>query len=214
MQLLAQRQAQKALKEFDRLVPLSGNQQPIKNWIRMNGALAALVAGDHNNAARRFAALAKDGPYSTAKTDRLLASFFVEASKQLAKADRPIPASITRLYSNENFEAFGLLCFGVHDWAIGDVKNASAIFSSFLSGKLPASESWINELKPMAADYASDCDRVAEIEKDLLAISDAKTARALAEKVRTAQNSLKVGGKLSARLKSIETELIAKDATR
>ena len=88
------------------------------------------------------------------------------------------------------------------------------IFTSFLSAKLPDSQSWINELKPMAADYAFDCYLVAEIEKDLLAISDAKTARALAEKVRTAQNALKVGGKLSARLKSIETELIAKDATR
>jgi eukaryotic-like serine/threonine-protein kinase len=212
VQLLAQRQAQKALKEFDRLVPLSGNQQPINNWIRMNGALAALVAGEPKDAASRFDALAREGPYSIAKEDLLLASFFVEASKQLAKPDKRIPASITRLYSNDNFEAFGLFCIGVHDWSIGEAANASAIFTSFLSAKLPASESWINELKPMAADYASDCDRVAEIEKDLLAISDAKTARALAEKVRTAQNALKVGGKLSARLKSIETELIAKGA--
>ena len=214
VRLLGQRQAAKALTEFDRLASLSGDQQPIKNWIRMNGALAALVAGEPKEAASRFDALAKDGPYSIAEKDLLLASFFVEASKWLAKPDKPILASITRLYSNENYEAFGLLCFAVHDWAIGDVKNASAIFSSFLSAKLPDSESWINELKPMAADYAFDCDRVAEIEKDLLAISDAKTARALAEKVRTAQNALKVGGKLSARLKSIETELIAKDATR
>ena len=30
-------------------------QQPMKNWIRMNGALAALVAGDRKEAARRFA---------------------------------------------------------------------------------------------------------------------------------------------------------------
>ena len=180
----------------------------------MNGALAALVAGEPKDAASRFDALAREGPYSIAEKDLLIASFFVEASKQLAKPDKRIPASITRLYSNDNFEAFGLLCFGVHDWSIGEAANASVIFTSFLSAKLPDSQSWINELKPMAADYAFDCDLVAEIEKDLLAISDAKTARALAEKVRTAQNALKVGGKLSARLKSIETELMAKDATR
>jgi eukaryotic-like serine/threonine-protein kinase len=212
VQLLAQREAQKALTKFDSLTRFSSNEQPLKNWIRMNGALAALVAGDHNDAARRFDTLAKDRPYSIAEKDRLLASFFVEASKQLAKADRPIPASITRLYSNENFEAFGLLCFGVHDWSIGEAANASELFTSFLSATLPASESWINELKPIAADYASDCDRVAQIERDLVAARDAESARALAKKVRAAQDELKLGGKLETRLKSIEAQLIAKGA--
>jgi serine/threonine protein kinase len=211
VQLLGQRQAEKALMEFDRLAPLSGNEQPLKNWIRMNGALAALVAGKDQEAASRFGVLVTDGPYSTAEEERLLASFFVEASKQLAKSDRPIPASITRLYSNENFEAFGLLCFGVHDWSIGEAANASAIFTSFLSATLPP-ESWINELKPIAVDYASDCDRVAEIEKELAAVQGAQPAQALAKRVRAAQDELKLGGKLATRLKSIEAELVAKGA--
>lgn len=213
VQLLAQRQPQKALTEFDRLMPLSGDQQPLKNWIRINGALAALVAGESQDAVRRFRALANEEPYSTAEKERLLASFFVEASKQLIKADKPIPASITRLYSNENFEAFGLLCFGVHDWAIEEAANASAIFASFLRATLPPSESWINELKPMAAEYASDCDRVAEIEKDFAAVTEPESARALAQKVHAAQGELKLDGALAARLKSIEADLIAKGAT-
>jgi eukaryotic-like serine/threonine-protein kinase len=216
VQLLARRQPQKALNEFERLEPLSGNQQPLKNWIRMNGALAALVAGDPKEAAIRFDALANEEPYSVAEKEKDLANFFVEASKQLAKPDKPIPASITRLYSNENFETFGLLCFALHDWTIGDVKNASEIFHAFLSAKLPAPESWINELKPMAVDYAADCaadwDRVAEIEKDLLSVTDAESARALAKKVRRAQDALKIGGKAPTRLKSIEAELVAKGA--
>ena len=155
VQLLGQRQPQKALAEFDRLASLSGDEQPIKNWIRMSAALAALVAGDDKDAARRFDALAKDGIYSTAENDRLLANFFVQASKQLAKPGKPIPAAITRLYSNENFEAFGLLCFALHDWTNGDAENARALFDSFMNAKLPDSESWINELKPLAADYSS-----------------------------------------------------------
>ncbi len=212
VQLLGQRQAQKALAKFDRLAPLSGDKQPLKNWIRMNGALAALMAGEDQEAARRFAAIAKDRAYSTAEKDSLLASFFVEASNQLATPNKPIPAAIANLFSNENFEAFGLLCFALHNWTIADAENASAIFTSFLRATLPDSESWIDELKPMAADYASDADRVAEIEKDLVAVADAQSARALAEKVRTAQDALKVGGKMAARLKSIEAELIAKGA--
>ena len=100
------------------------------------------------------------------KTDCLLASFFVEASKQLAKPDKKIPASITRLYSNTNFEAFGLLCFGLHNWQLGDVENARAILGSFLDAKVSGPDDWIEELKPLAADYSFDCEQVATIERD------------------------------------------------
>ena len=212
VQQLARGQAHQALTELDRLVPLSGNRQPIKNWIRLNGALAALVAGELEDAASRFYALAKDGPYSTAENEGPLASFFVEAGQRLANSVRPIPAEITRQFSNENFEAFGLLCFALHNWTIGDAANASEIFSSFLSAKLPWSVSWINELKPMAADYAFDCYRVAEVEKDLATVTDGFSARALAERVRTEKDALKVGGKMAERLKSIEADLIVKGA--
>ena len=212
VQLLAQGKAEKALTEFDRLASLSGDQQPIKNWIRMNGALAALVVGDGQDAVRRFRELANEKPYSTAEKESALASFFVEASEQLAKGDTPIPAPITNLYSNKNFEAFGLLCFGVHDWSIGEAATASEIFTSFLSATLPATESWIDELKPIAADYASDCDRVAQIERDLAVARDAESSQALAKKVRAAQDELKLGGKLATRLKSIEAQLMAKGA--
>jgi eukaryotic-like serine/threonine-protein kinase len=209
VQLLAQRQAQRALTEFDRLTRLSGDHQPIKNWIRMNAALASLVLGENEDAARRFGELVNEGTYSTDEKERLLASFFVNASRQLATKDKPVPASIMTLYSKENFEAFGLLCFGVHDLAIGQATDASALFASFLSATPPASVDWINELKPMAADY----DRVAGFEKDVLAIRDVESARALVKKVRAAQDELKVGGMLATRLQSIEAELIAKGAS-
>jgi hypothetical protein len=135
VQQLARGRAQQALTELDRLVPLSGNRQPIKNWIRMNSALAALVAGDRHKAAGRFDALVKDGPYSFAENEKRLASFFVAASEQLANQINRSPLR-SRRYSNENFEGFGLLCFALHDWAIADAENASEIFTSFLSAKL------------------------------------------------------------------------------
>ena len=116
------------------------------------------------------------------------------------------------MYSNENFEAFGLLCFGfarLDDW--GGRKRQRDLHVVPQCQTCPT-ESWINELKPMAADYASDCDRVAEIEQDLVAVRNAESARALAKKVRATQEELKLGGKLATRLKSIEAELIAKGA--
>jgi serine/threonine protein kinase len=212
VQLLGHRQATKALAEFDRLVPLSESQQPLKNWIRMNGALAALVAGENKDAAKRFEALAMDEIYSTEEEDRRLASFFVEASKQLARPNKQIPASITELYSNTNFEAFGLLCFALHDWEMGDVENARAILGSFLTAKLPESENWINELKPLAADYAHDCDLLVAIEKALPTVADAASAQALVEEVRSSRGALRMGGKIAEQLESIERQLIAKGA--
>ena len=65
----------------------------------------------------------------------------------------------------------------------------------------------------MAAEYASDCDRVAEIEKDFAAVTEPESARALAQKVHAARGELKLDGALAARLKSIEADLIAKGAT-
>ncbi|HEY5743151.1 MAG TPA: hypothetical protein VIS99_11475, partial [Terrimicrobiaceae bacterium] len=214
VRLLGERQPAKALAEFDRILLLANEQQPMKNWIRMNGALAALVAGEEKNAAKRFQALAKEGIYSIDEDDRLLASFFVEASKQLAKPDKKIPASITRLYSNSNFEAFGLLGFGLHNWQLGDVKNARAILGSFLDAKVSGPDDWIAELKPLAADYSFDCEQVATIEGILPSVNDPASAQALLEKTRKARQALKIGGKMTERLESIERQLLAQGARR
>jgi hypothetical protein len=209
---LSERQPAKALAEFDRLLPLAGGKQPMKNWIRMNGALAALVAGEKKDAAERFEALATEGIYSIDENERVLASFFVEASKQLAKPDKEIPATITRLYSNTNFEAFGLLCFGLHNGQLGDVENARAILGSFLDAKVPAPDNWIEELKPLAADYSFDCEQVAAIEGILPSVNDPTSAQALLEKTRKARQALKIGGRMSERLESIERQLLAQGA--
>lgn len=214
VRLLGNRESTKALAGFDRLAGLSNGQQPMKNWIRMNGALAALVAGDGAEAAMRFETLAKEGVYSTEEKDRLLANFFVEASKQLAKPNKQIPASITKLYSNANFEAFGLLCFALHDWEMGDAANASQILSSFLAANVPESENWIAELKPLAADYSFDCEQVVAMKRALSSATDAASAQALLEKVRATRQALQIGGKMAEQLELIERQLIAQGARR
>ena len=212
VQMLGNRQTDQALAAFDRLATFTENAQPMKNWIRMNGALATLVAGNGKEAARRFGEIARDGNYSVEEADRLLASFFVEASKQLAKPQKRIPSSITKLYSNTNFEAFGLLCFALHDWEIGEFEDASSILDTFLKAKIPESENWIEDYKPLAADYYGDCNLLAPIEKALPEAINAASAQTLVEKVRTARESLRTRGRAHARLEAIERQLIAKGA--
>ena len=212
VQLLGNRQTDEALAAFDRLATLRENAQPMKNWTRMNAALATLVGGDMKEAARRFAEIERDGNYSVEETERLLASFFVEAGKQLATPQKRIPSSITRLYSNTNFEAFGLLCFALHDWEIGEFEDASSIFDAFLKANIPESDSWIEDYKPLAAEYYGDCNLLTAIEKALPAAIDAASAQTLVEKVRSARESLQTRGRGAARLEAIERQLIAKGA--
>jgi hypothetical protein len=212
VQMLGSRQTDQALAAFDHLATFGEIAQPMKSWIRMNGALTALVAGNAKEAARRFAEIEKDGNYSVEEADRLLASFFVEASKQLAKPQKRIPASITKLYSNTNFEAFGLLCFALHDWEIGEFEDAGTILDSFLKAEIPESENWIKDYMPLAADYYGDCILLAPIEKALPEAIDAASAQTLVEKARSARESLRTRGRAQAWLDAIERQLISKGA--
>jgi eukaryotic-like serine/threonine-protein kinase len=207
VQLLGSGQTDKALAAFDSLSILAGSAQPMANWIRMNGALAKLVAGKGKEAAQRFEQIERDGNYSIEEADRVLASFFVEASKQLSNPRKRIPSSIARLYSNASFEAFGLLCFALHDWQIGDFENASLILDSFLNAKVPAPENWIENYKALAADYRFDSELVVSIEKTLPQAVDPAAGKALLEKVQKARESLRIGGPAGARLEAIEREL-------
>ncbi len=209
---LGNRQPEKALAAFDRLATLTGNAQPMANWIRMNGALAMLMIGNEKEAAQRFEQIEKDGTYSIEEADRELASFFVDAGRRLAKAQERIPSSITRLYSNATFEAFGLLCFALHDWEIGDFENASLILESFLGGKVAEPETWIETYKALAADYHFDSNLLVPIEKALPEAIDAAAVQALLEKVRHARGSLRIGGQARARLEAIERQLTAERA--
>ena len=212
VQLLAGRQADKALPAFDRLLALEPVEQPMKNWIRMNGALAALVAGDRKEAVRRFQEIENDGSYSVEESEQLLASFFVEASKQLAKS-KPIPSPIARLYSNASFESFGILCFALHDWNAGAFEDAGSLFDSFVNAQVPEAQSWIEAYKPLAKAYYADCRLVAPLESELSRATDKASAEVLAEKVRRTRESLRVGGKALSRLEAIERQLIAKGAS-
>ncbi len=212
VQMLGNRQTDQALAAFDDLAALSGNTQPVKNWIRMNGALAMLVAGNSKEAARRFAEIASAGNYSVEETDRLLASFFVEASKQLSTPEKRIPSSITRLYSTTDFEAFGLLCFALHNLEIGAFEDARSILDTFLKAEIPNSENWIEQYRPLAAGYLRDCEVLAPIEKALPSAIDAASAQTLADSVRSARESLRIRGPVFARLQAIERQLIAKGA--
>jgi len=212
VQMLANRQFDEARAEFARLKDLPGVTQPMKSWMRMNEALATLAAGDREKAAELFDGIAQDGLYTTEEPGNLLANFFVESSKQLANPDKRIPKSITRLYSNKSFEAFGLLCFALHDWEAGAPMDAGPIFSNFLKSSPPDDQAWIADYKPLANFYLGDYNRIASIDEALSSVKDPASAQALADKLRKVKGELQSGSEATAYLDKIEQDLVAKGA--
>ncbi len=213
---LAARETGQALADFERLAASPNLTQPLRTWIRMNKGLTSLVAGDLEEATRRFGEIEREfnellGNDSLGDEDRRLASFAVGASKQLSAPHKTIPAAITHLYSNANFEAFGLFCFALYNWEIGAFEEAGAILRHFLQANIAPPDSWIEEYMPLGEKYAFDCSTVTWIEERLPKnVIDVESARFLLGRVQLDRRSLRIGGRAKERLKEIEQHLRAK----
>ena len=157
---LRDRQYTDAQATFAGIATLPQTKQPQKNWARMNEGLATLLAGDKNKAAGVFEGVVKEGLYSNDPENSGLANFFVEASKLLSRPDNAISGSITRLYSVDSPEAFGILAFALHDWQAGHYKAASQLLNAFIQSKPPAEEAWIEEYKPLATYYLTEYNKL------------------------------------------------------
>lgn len=211
VKLLADRQFDDARTEFHRLAESPGLPQPQKNWILMNEALATLLGGDAEKAASIFEGIHEAGLYSHEASDSELANFFVGAAQLLSKSDKIIPASTANLYSSST-EAFGLLCFAMHDWEIGQLQDAGSLLSSFLKSKPPASESWIEDFKPLAAVYLADYNLIAPIEAGLEKARTPAEAKALLAKLAKARENIQTGSRATDKLDALEQALTAKSA--
>ncbi len=212
LELQANRQFEEARTEFNRLRTSPGIKQPLKTWAMMNEGLASIMIGDREKAAEIFADIENAGLYSMKESELPVANFFVAAGKELAKPDAVIPASIVNLYSNQNFEAFGLLCFGMHDWENGRISDGGAILRAFSRSRVPEPYTWIEGLRPMAKVYADDYSLLQPIETTLPKATGPASAKALLEKVRAARDKVQSGSRVTDRLDTIEATLIARGA--
>ncbi len=157
---LKNRQFKEAQATFARIARLPETKQPRKNWARMNEGLALLLAGEKAKAATIFEGIVTEGLYSTEESQLGLANFFVEASKLLSRPDNAISGSITRLYSADSAEAFGIFAFTMHDWEAGQHKAAAQLLNAFIKSKPPAEEAWIEEYKPLATYYLTEYNKL------------------------------------------------------
>ncbi len=121
-------------------------------------------------------------------------------------------ADIQRSYSNENYEAFALLCFALHDWELGKFTDAGQLLTVFMQSGVPESDKWIDDYKSLASFYLADANLIAPIEAALLQVKDAAGADTLMAQVKTAKETAATGNLITDRLQAIQTELISKGA--
>jgi hypothetical protein len=184
----------------------------MKTWARMNEGLANIMTGNREKAAKIFSDIEKAGMFSTESRENALANFFVNSGKDLSKPDVVIPGSVTNLYSNQNFEAFGLLCFGMHDWENGKLTDGGNLLRAFMRCRVAEPDKWIESYKPMVKVYADDAALLQPIETALPKAKDAATAQPLLVKVREARGKVQSGSRVTDRLDEIEKALVAAGA--
>lgn len=214
IQIMVERRFDEARDAFAALSARAGTPQPLKNWVRMNEGLATLMAGDGEGAAQIFDKLAREEPFSIDQKNAAVASFFIDACSLLAVPDKKIEASITRIYSPTNHEAFGLLSFALHDWELGDLKNAGEILKVFVRSQAKGDHAWILEYVPLAEFYYADYKKLKELETALARATNAASATEVMKRAEAMRDELQTGSRATDRLNAIEEELVAKGATK
>jgi len=194
---------EEARDAFAGLTSQTGVPQPRLNWARMNGALASLLAGDKDSAAKIFAAIKADGLYTQQQPGVAVADFFVEVSRQLSSAETPIDPRTAALFSKTDFEVFALLCFGIHNWQLGDIKAASPFLRSFISAKKSPPENWILSYQKLAAIYEADAKLVLDLQRKVDLIKSPADAQKLAPEVDNIRSLLQTGDRASEKLDAI-----------
>lgn len=197
VKLAANRQFDEARSEFRNLSQTPGITQPHKNWALMNEGLTALFLGDIAGAAGLFDQIQKADLYSSVEPEVTVANFFVEACRLLSQPDKVIDRRTSSLYSNANFESFGLLCFAMHNWELGDLENAEPILRMFVSGRPPKAYPWIGEYKTMAKPYREDARLVLGLKRKVDTAASPEAAKALLPEIEAARAAITTGSKPS-----------------
>jgi len=195
VQLMASSQFDEARSEFRNLSETPEITQPRKNWATMNEGLAALFLGDRAGAAALFDQIQKADLYSSAEEDIAVANFFVEACRLLSQQDKVIDRQTSSLYSPSNFESFGLFCFAIHNWELGDLVNAEPALRMFASGRPPKDYPWIGEYKTLAKPYREDARLVLSLKRRVDNAASPEAAKALLPEIEAARAAITTGSK-------------------
>ncbi|MEO8205412.1 MAG: hypothetical protein ABI615_04475, partial [Chthoniobacterales bacterium] len=205
---LFNKKPEEALEEFRALAETPGIAQPTLNWVRLNTALAALAANQGNIARQMFELIQTGGLYSSETDEAPVAGFFLEVSRHMAKP-QPISESILPIYAANNYEAFGLLFFGIKDFTLGEFETAQTILQAFMASTPEAPYDWINDYKPFAQHYLDDIAAYVKISSQMESATEAAAASKLLGEAKAAQANLQTTGKIKEKFETLIQEISA-----
>ncbi len=166
--------------------------QPKLNWANLLEGLAQLTSGRRPDSVATFTKIEERGPFSKKEADQKLAAFFVESARKMAN-DQPIEVADGKKLSPVNFEAIGLLLYGIKNWELGKTDEGVELLRLFRQATPAGLDAWIGELKPVAMAY------VEEFTSFDMASENLKKAKTIEEKKAAVQALKAVKGPLAKR---------------
>ena len=197
-----------ALATFEKLGEEVTVPRPMLDWIRLHAGLVALLNQQTDKARKYFQAEEKSGAYSSARGDRLLAEFFSETSKSLAKSES-IPANASVRGENDA-QTFGSLLFAFKDFDRGDFSNAAAFLEQFVSAQPQSPYAWIADYKPLAQRYLDDLRAYNVWKNESKTSSSAAELKSARADLRTVETRLQTRGRLAEKVKSEASQLVSR----
>jgi hypothetical protein len=204
---LASQQLSNAQESFASLAQRPDLVPPLLQWVRLHQGMIVLLNHQLSESRDIFRGLQTAGPFSAKEADSKLATFFVETGRYLADTAK-IPASATKIWDKNTFEALSLLLFGIKDWELGHFDDANKLFQAFLAGRPEGAYRWIMDYAPIARQCTHDYEIYAPLRDKLKGVSSDPAARtALQEQFAKMRGQLQTTGKIVEAFFLAEAEL-------
>jgi regulation of enolase protein 1 (concanavalin A-like superfamily)/Na+-transporting methylmalonyl-CoA/oxaloacetate decarboxylase gamma subunit len=135
-----------AMEEFRTVLDTAQLSPTDRAWAQYLEALAGLAT---NRTLEGKSAFLRVEPFAARVKDAALGKFLTETAARLAKGERISTVDAANFNPN-NYEAIGLLAYGLMNWQIGQHDDSVALLKKFRQAQPAAPDSWILALKPLS----------------------------------------------------------------
>jgi eukaryotic-like serine/threonine-protein kinase len=141
-----------AMEEFRTALDTAPLSPTDRAWAQYLEALAGLAT---NRTLEAKSAFLRVEPFAARVKDAALGKFLTETAARLSKGERISTVDATSLNTN-NYEAIGLLAYGLMDWQIGQHDDSVALLKKFRSAEPAGPDGWISSLKPLSNNVVEE----------------------------------------------------------
>jgi tetratricopeptide (TPR) repeat protein/predicted RNA-binding Zn-ribbon protein involved in translation (DUF1610 family) len=124
-------------------------------WANFGEGLGYLISGQPELARPAFEAIVNRPQFKSSGEDEKTDFFLRDLAREMT-SPQPIAAADAQTFNLTNHETFAILAYGVKDWSLGKIDDASTLLRQFRQGAPTGSDAWIGDLKNLATDLLGD----------------------------------------------------------